>query len=97
MQEHLDEATLQGLISNVDIHIAVGELGNLKSRIYSLMTGGQYNLQICLHFLTLFVRISTLRLSLLYRFMACLRLKKYSPGTVTALEKCIEKERISNQ
>ena len=97
VQEHVDEATLQGLISNVDIHIAVDQLGNLKSRIYSLMTGGQDNLQMCLHFLTLFVRISTLRQSLLFRFMACLRLKNYSPGTVTALEKCIEKERLSNQ
>nr|XP_022290795.1 uncharacterized protein LOC111102383 isoform X2 [Crassostrea virginica] len=97
VQEHVDEATLQGLISHVDIHIAVDQLGNLKSRIYSLMTGGQDNLQMCLHLLTLFVRISTLRHSLLFRFMACLRLKKYSPGTVTALEKCLEKERLSNQ
>ena len=97
VQEHVDEATLQNLISHVDIHIAVEQLGNLKSRIYSLMTGGQDKLQMCLHFLTLFVRISTLRHSLLFRFMACLRLKTYSPGTVTALEKCIEQERLSNQ
>ena len=97
VQEHVDEATLQGLISHVDIHIAVDQLGNLKSRIYSLMTGGQDNLQMCLHLLTLFVRISTLRHSLLFRFMACLRLKEYSLGTVTALEKCIETERLNNQ
>lgn len=29
-EEHVEEATLQGLISNVDIHIGVDQLGNLK-------------------------------------------------------------------
>lgn len=97
VQDHIDELTLQSLSSHVDIHIAVEQLGKLKSRIKTLMNGGQEELLKCLHFLTLFVRISTLRNSLLFRFMACLSLKNYGHGTITILENMIEKERLTNR
>lgn len=96
-EEHVDDCALQGLISNVDIHIGVDQLGNLKSRIKSLMSGGEKDWRICLEFLKMFVRISTLRHSLLFRMLICLKAKDYSRSTVNALQKCIEKERTDNQ
>lgn len=77
-EEHVDESTLKGLLSNVDIHIEVSELGNLKSRIKILMSGGEEDWRTCLEFLKMFVRISTLRHSLLFRMLTCLRAKDYS-------------------
>lgn len=96
-EEHVDEATLQGLISNVDIHIGVDQLGNLKSRIKTLMSGGKEDWRTCLEFLKMFVRISTLRHALLFRMLTCLRAKDYSRATVSALQKYIEIERKDNQ
>lgn len=94
-EEHVDDCALQGLISN--IHIGVDQLGNLKSRIKTLMSGGEKDWRICLEFLKMFVRISTLRHSLLFRMLICLKAKDYSRSTVNALQKCIEKERADNQ
>lgn len=96
-EEHVDESTLNGLLSNVDIHIGVTELGNLKSRIESLMSGGEEDWHTCLEFLKMFVRISTLRHSLLFRMLTCLRAKNYSRGTANALQKFIMIERKENQ
>lgn len=96
-EDHVDEATLQGLISNVDIHIGVDQLGNLKSRIQTLMSGGKEDWRTCLEFLKMFVRISTLRHVLLFRMLTCLQVKDYSRGTVSALQKYIEIERKDNQ
>ena len=95
-EEHVDESTLQGLISNVDMHIGIYELGNLKSRIHHLCFKGREELKTCLHFLTLFVRISTIRHSLLFRMMECLFTKQYSIKTVESWRRCIEKERKDN-
>lgn len=58
-EEHVDESTLDCLISNVDIHIGVDEIGELRSRILTLMSGKQEDWKTCLHLLTLFVKIST--------------------------------------
>lgn len=96
-EEHVDESTLKGLLSNVDIHIGVSELGNLKSRIKILMSGGEEDWRTCLEFLKMFVRISTLRHSLLFRMLTCLRAKDYSRGTVSVLQKYIMTERKDNQ
>lgn len=96
-EEHVEEATLQGLISNVDIHIGVDQLGNLKSRIKTFMSGGKEDWRTCLELLKMFVRISTLRHALLFRMLTCLRAKDYSRGTVIALQKYIEIERKDNQ
>lgn len=96
-EDHVDEATLQGLISNVDIHIGVDQLGNLKSRIQTLMSGGKEDWRTCLEFLKMFVRISTLRHILLFRMLTCLQVKDYSRGTVSALQKYIEIERKDKQ
>lgn len=51
VEEHVDESTLHSLISNVDIHIGVEQIGSLKSRIQTLMSGGQEDWHACLHFL----------------------------------------------
>lgn len=96
-EEHVDESTLKGLLSNVDIHIEVSKLGNLKRRIKILMSGGEEDWRTCLEFLKMFVRISTLRHSLLFRMLTCLRAKDYSRGTVSALQKYIMTERKDNQ
>lgn len=96
-EEHVDESTLKGLLSNVEIHIEVSELGNLKSCIKILMSGGEEDWRTCLEFLKMFVRISTLRHSLLFRMLTCLRAKDYSRGTVSALQKYIMTERKDNQ
>lgn len=92
--EHVDDCALQGLISN--IHIGVDQLGNLKSRIKTFMSSGEKDWRICLEFLKMIVRISTLRHSLLFRMLICLKAKDYSRSTVNALQKCIEKERTDN-
>lgn len=96
-EEHVDESTLQGLLSNVDIHIGVSELGNLKSRIKILMSGGEEDWRTCLEFLKMFVRISTLRHALLFRMLTCLRANNYSRSTASALQKYIMMERKDNQ
>lgn len=96
-EEHVDDSTLNDLISNVDIHIGIREIGDLRSRILSLMSGKQEEWMACLHFLTLFVKISTLRHILLFRMMTCLKMKKYrGTGTVKALQTYIEKEITDN-
>lgn len=95
--EHVDESTLRGLLSNVDIHIGVSVLGNLKSRIEILMSGGEEDRRTCLEFLKMFVKITTMRHALLFRMLIWLRAKDYIPGTVSILQKYIEKERKDNQ
>lgn len=50
-----DAPALDGVISNVDIHIGVDEIGNLKNRIEEMMCGGKDQMT-CLHYLTIFVR-----------------------------------------
>lgn len=96
-EEHVDESTLQSLISNVDIHVGVEQIGNLKSRIQILMSGGQEEWHACLHLLKLFMRLATLRHLLLFRMMACLKAKNYSLVTIKALRMYMEKERNDNQ
>lgn len=97
VEEHVDESTLQSLISNVDIHVGVEQIGNLKSRIQTLMSGGLEEWHACLHLMKLFVGLATLRHLLLFRMVACLKAKDYSLGTVKALQMYMEKERIDNQ
>lgn len=96
-QQHVTAATLQSLISNDGIHIGVELLGNLKSRIMTLMSGGKKDWCICLEFLKMFVRISTLRHALLFRMMTCLEAKDYSRCIVSALQKYIDIEKKENQ
>lgn len=97
VEEHVDESTLQSLISNVDIHVGVEQIGNLKSRIQTLMSGGQEEWHACLQLLKLFTRLATLRHLLLFRMMACLKAKDYSLVTIKALRMYMEKERNDNQ
>lgn len=97
IEEHGDKLSLQGLISSVDQHLAVDQIGNLKSRINSLMSGGHKDWLTCLEFLTLLVNISTLRHSLLFRMMAHLKINQFSRATITTLQRYIEKERTDNK
>lgn len=91
-----DAPALHGVISNVDIHIGVDEIGNLKNRIEEMMCGGKDQMT-CLHYLTIFVRICTLRHSLLFRFMNYLTSKHYSLSTINTLQSFLERERIEHQ
>lgn len=96
MKENVDEPSLHSLISNFDIHIGVDLIGNLKSRIKSMMSEGQ-DMQTCLHFLTLFVRLSTLRHALLFRFKTCLEVNNYSSSTSDTLKTYIDQERADSE
>lgn len=93
--EDVDEPTLHSLVSNVDIHIGVDQIGILKSRIQSMMSEG--DMKVCLHLLTLFVRISTVRHSLLFRMITCLKTNNNSTLTRETLKKYIEKERADGE
>lgn len=93
LQEHVDEQTLQALISSVDIHVGIKEIGSLKNRIKRHRFGAKDDLEKCLKYLTLLVRIYTLRHALLFRMITCLTEKDYSRSTRCALRSYIEKER----
>lgn len=93
--EDVDEPALHSLVSNVDIHIGVDQIGILKSRIQTMMSEG--DMKVCLHLLTLFVRISTVRHSLLFRMITCLKTNNYGKHTSETLQKYIEKERSDGE
>lgn len=95
--ENADESSIQGIISNVDIHIGVDEIGNLKNRIEEMMREGGDQLMTCLHYLTIFVRICTLRHSILFRYINYLIGKEYYQSTVHRLQGFIENERVDHQ
>lgn len=94
VEEHVDESSLQNLISNIDIHIGIEEMGNIKSRI---MSRGKADLGTTLQLSKLHANISCLRCILLARYLTCLSVKNYSPDFVTVIKKGIEQERIKNQ
>lgn len=77
--EDVDEPALHSLVSNADTHIGVDQIEILKSRIQSMMSEG--DMKVCLHLLTLFVRISTVRHSLLFRMITCLKTNNYGKNT----------------
>lgn len=95
--EHADESSIQSIISNVDIHTGVDEIGNLKNRIEEMMCRGGDHLNTCLHYLTIFVRICTLRHSILFRYINYLTGKEYYQNTVHDLQGFIETERVDHQ
>lgn len=95
--ENADESSINCIISNVDIHIGVDEIGNLKNRIEELMHEGGDHLKTCLHYLTIFVRICTLRHSILFRYINYLTGKEYYQSTVHRLQGFIENERVDHQ
>ncbi|XP_052711039.1 uncharacterized protein LOC128185496 [Crassostrea angulata] len=91
-----NKSSLDILSKNIDIHIGVSELGRLKSRIKCLMLGGKDDWLTALQLLKLFVRISTFRHSLLFRYQTCLKTNKRFRDTISALQTYIEKERRDN-
>lgn len=96
IKENVDEPSLHSLITNFDIHIGVDQIGNLKSRITSMIPKGE-DMKTCLHLLTLFIRLSTLRHALLFRLKTCVEANNYSPSTSGTLKTYIEKERADNK
>ncbi|XP_061167962.1 uncharacterized protein LOC133176919 [Saccostrea echinata] len=90
---HVEESALSHILSNIDLHIGIDQLGNLKSRIELHMREGQDNAEKSLHYLTLYVRIATLRQSLLLRISTCLKAKDYSPTTTDLIKDSIQDER----
>lgn len=95
--ENADEFEILGVISNVDIHIGIDEIGNLKSRIEEMMCGGGDHLKTCLHHLTIFVRICTLRHSILFRYISYLTEKEYYKALIHRLQGFIKNERVDHQ
>lgn len=70
-KKNVNDLDVHWLVSNVDIHIGAQVIGNLKGIITSTcMMCGEGNIddmKVCLHLLTLFVRITIIRHSLLFR------------------------------
>lgn len=92
-EEHVDEPALQGLVSHVDIHIGIDEIGKLKCSIKRQMIGKKDNLEKCLENIQLLLRVYIVRHALLLRLIACLKLKDYSRSTRCVLESLIEQEK----
>lgn len=69
-KENVNDLNVHWLVvSNVDTHVGVEAIGNLKSIITSMMfdDGEIEDMKLCLYLLTLFVRITIIRHSLLFR------------------------------
>lgn len=96
-KETVDEPTLHSLISNFDIHSGIDQIGNLKSRIASLRHGSEEDLKTCLHFLTLFVRISTIRHLLLLRMVIFLKANRSSINALSLHKNYLWDEIVDGQ
>lgn len=96
-QECTGKNTLKMLRNDIDMQIGVEQIGNLKSRIKSLMSGKMEDWFTALELIKLFVRISTLRHSLLIRILTFLKSNNFIPATDTAIQKHIQEERMENQ
>lgn len=96
IKENVNEHSLHNLISNFDILIGVDQIGNLKSCITSMIPKGE-DMQTCLHLLTLFVRLSTIRHALLFRLKTCLEANNYSSSTSGISKTLIDKERADSE
>lgn len=96
-EEHVGETALAFLQLNVNIEIGVHEIGNLKSRIEKLMLKEKDSWFQALELFRMYVIISTLRHSLLFRYMTCLKRKDYNPSIISALQKHLKEERKENQ
>lgn len=92
-----DDVWMESLISNVKLTIGLKVLGYLNSRIVSLISGDKDDWFTALALLKWFVRISTQRHSLLYRFQTCLRAKGLGQCIIDTTQAFIEKERKENQ
>lgn len=92
-----NDVWMNNLISNVKLDIGVKQLGNIKSRIHSLISGGKDDWVTALKLLKWFARISTQRHSLLYRYQTCLRAKGLGQCIVYSAQVFIETERKENQ
>lgn len=96
-EEHVGETALAFLQSKVDINIGVHEIGTLKSRIGDLIKEEKDSWFQALELFRMYVIISTLRHSLLFRYMTCLKSKDYNPIIISALENHLKEERKENQ
>lgn len=94
---HVDKESMDIFISNVDIYIGIHELGNLRSRIEHLILGGKDEWLTAVQLLRWFVRLSTLRYSILYRFQICLTVKGLGQCIISTIRDCIENEQKENQ
>ncbi|XP_061171951.1 uncharacterized protein LOC133181475 [Saccostrea echinata] len=93
--DNIETNVIQIMIANVNIDIGVEHIGNLKSRIESLISCDMDKPQAerCLLYINLFVRVSVLRHALLLQMLTVLRLTNYSPQTATAITKVMEKDK----
>ncbi|XP_062606194.1 uncharacterized protein LOC134268004, partial [Saccostrea cucullata] len=92
--DDIDTNAIQVMTTNVNIDIGVEHIGNLKSRIESLISCDMDKslAESCLLYIDLFVRVSMLRQTLLLQMLTVLRSTNYSPQTATAITKVMEKD-----
>lgn len=96
-EEHIDNVALDSLDRNVDRHVGIEAIGEIKLHINENGTGAKADLERCLQYLNLFVRLSTLRHALLMRYKFCLELKQLSRPLRSILHKYIEAKREDAQ
>lgn len=92
-ERHVDEHLIELLAKNVDILIGIDTMEELKHHITCDKTGNKSNLEKCPDYLTMFLRLATLRQTLLLRYKVCLELKDVSPATRSVLQNTIDDER----
>lgn len=92
-ERHVDEHLIDLLTKNVDIFIGIETIEELRHNILSHMTGKKSDLEKCPDYLTMFLRLSTLRHSLLLGYKICLELKGISLAVRNVLQKTIDRER----
>lgn len=92
-EEHIDKIALDSLDRHVDKHVGIEAIGEIKLLITDNGTGAKDDLEKCLQYLNLFVRLTTLRHALLMRYKFCLESKKLSRALRSILHKYIEAKR----
>lgn len=97
-EEQIEEQELlvRFFMSNC-IEVGVDEIGCLKGRIENLLSEGRTEWVTALESLTSLVKIYTLRHSLLFKFLTCLKTKGSMPGFANVVEKHIHEERENNK
>lgn len=85
------------LLRKINFNVGLYQIGNLRGRISSLIFEGKHDMEACFHLLTLFVRVSTLRHSFLFRMMICMKAHSHQFSTCDLIQNDIKKERADNK
>lgn len=96
-EKNIDKVALDSLDRNVDRHVGMEAIGEIKLHINENGTGTKADLERCLQYLNLFVRLITMRHALLMRYKFCLESKRLSRPLRSLLHKYIEAKRKDDQ